>query len=135
MDNAHILIVDDLPTNRMLLKAALEPAGYSFCEAEDGEQALLEIERDSFDLIITDYLMPNLDGFGLLKKVRERFPEEQLPVIVVSGEEEGVMSEEFINAGASDYVIKPYDFVVLAARTKNIVSLKKTRDRLRTLDL
>ena len=55
-------------------------------------------------------------------------------MIVVSGEEEGVMSEEFINAGASDYVIKPYDFVVLAARTKNIVALKKARDRLRALD-
>ena len=68
----NVLIVDDNPTNRKLLNAILQSEGYATVEAEDGLEALFALERAPFDIVVSDILMPNLDGYGLCTEVRQR---------------------------------------------------------------
>lgn len=133
-DKARILLVDDLPTNRLMLKAALAADGYDLVEAGDGEQALAVIAGGGVDVVITDHLMPGLTGMDLLRDLRRRFDGDRLPVMVVSGEDDAAAADDFIAAGANDFVSKPYDFAVLAARVRTLAGYKKALDRVRALE-
>ena len=129
----RILLVDDLPTNRIMMKAALGAGGYDFVEAGTGIEALAALKTETFDLVVLDYLMPGLSGMDVLRAIREETNEQVLPVMIVSGEEDEGAASEFIAAGANDYVTKPYDFSVLAARVKTLVGHKRALDEIRGL--
>ena len=99
----NILLVDDEPSIRFLLRAVLEQAGYAVEVAEDGFIALRKMQQSAPDLVITDMRMPNMNGFELLSVIRTRFPE--LPTIAISGEflavhiEEGSLADAFFQKG------------------------------------
>ena len=99
----NILLVDDEPSIRFLLRAVLEQAGYAVEVAEDGFIALRKMQQSTPDLVITDMRMPNMNGFELLSVIRTRFPE--LPTIAISGEflavhiEEGSLADAFFQKG------------------------------------
>lgn len=80
---AHVLIVDDDELSRKIIKNMLEEMGATHTEANDGEEALLKLESESFDLVILDILMPNEDGIGVLLKARNRGVET--PIVVMTG--------------------------------------------------
>jgi DNA-binding response OmpR family regulator len=115
-DQKVILIVDDLEENRTLLERALKSSGYGTISAESGAQALSMISRQAPDLVLLDWMMPQLSGLDTLRAIRERYPSSRLPVIMCTaiGEEMSVVAA--INAGATDYMTKPISLPILRAR-------------------
>ena len=101
-----ILVVDDDPSGRRLLREILEQDGYSVLEAEDGEFALELIEKKPVDLLITDRSMPRLDGLELLAKLREL--EKTIPSLMISAYGEEALWGQAIGLGAVDYLLKPF---------------------------
>lgn len=103
----RILVVDDEPNIRKVLRAHLRRAGYSVEEAEDGVAALRWLHEDAFDLVISDLKMPGLDGMSLLARCRDDFP--GLPVILITAHGTVDSAVEAIKLGARDYITKPFD--------------------------
>lgn len=125
MDNSpvkpNILVVDDEAQITRVLKTTLSSHGYGVRAAGDGEEALLELEHWSPDLIITDLRMPNLDGLDLCRRVRER---SRIPIIVLSVKGEEAIKVQALDAGADDYVTKPFSVNELLARVR--ATLRRT---------
>ena len=103
----QILIADDRPSSRELLRLVLERAGYDVIEAEDGERALTQAREGSPDLILLDLQMPGLDGYGVLAALRaeERFA--QVPVLALTASAMRGDREKILEAGFTDYLAKP----------------------------
>ena len=115
MDHPHILVVDDEPQITRVLRTTLVAKGYEIRVANDGEMAL-EIMKDWVpNLIITDLMMPNLDGVQLCKRVRAM---SQVPIIVLSVRGQERNKIEALDAGADDYVTKPFSMGELQARVR-----------------
>jgi len=108
----HVLVVDDDPTSRDLLRHVLERAGHEVLEAGDGDEASCLIEQ--VHLLVLDLVMPNRDGWSLLQAVRSARP--GLPVVIVSGLEETADDVRGLELGADDYLVKPVHPSLLAAR-------------------
>ncbi len=102
---AHILVVDDSAVDCLLFRTYAERvSGYHVIEAKDGEDALRKIDNWSIELIITDLLMPNMDGLELLGTVRERYPD--IPVIIATGRGNEEMAAKALEMGAVGFVPK-----------------------------
>lgn len=112
---ANILVVDDEPQITRVLKTTLSSQGYSTRTAGDGKEALKTMKEWAPDLIITDLRMPNMDGLSLCRQVRE---ESQVPIIVLSVKGEERTKVEALDAGADDYVTKPFNINELLARVR-----------------
>lgn len=108
----NILVVDDEPQITRVLKTTLSAHGYSIRAAGDGVQALEEMKNWSPDLIITDLRMPNMEGLELCRKVRAQ---SRIPIIVLSVKGEETIKVEALDAGADDYVTKPFSINELLA--------------------
>lgn len=102
---AHILVVDDSKFNRGRLIAALQTDGHTIIEAENGWAALEQLAQPNIDLIISDLLMPGLDGFGLLKELQER--RIDIPIIVISADIQTTSRERCQELGARKFLGKP----------------------------
>jgi len=111
----NILVVDDEPQITRVLKTTLSAKGYGIRTASDGEQALHEMKNWTPDLIITDLRMPNMDGLALCRTVRK---ESRVPIIVLSVKGEEAVKVEALDAGADDYVTKPFNVNELLARVR-----------------
>lgn len=111
-----ILVVDDGEDNRVLLERALRSTGYATVSAASGREALSLISRQVPDMILLDWMMPELSGLETLRAIRELYPKSQLPVIMCTaiGEEMSVVAA--IGAGANDYMVKPISIPILRAR-------------------
>ena len=103
----RILLVDDSKTMRNIQQKVLAETGADFCEAADGVEALEVLEREgSFDLILVDWNMPNMDGHTLVTKIRET--DKNTPLVMCTTEAEKGRVVEAIKAGVNNYVIKPF---------------------------
>jgi DNA-binding response OmpR family regulator len=111
-----ILIVDDVEDNRDLLERALSTSGYRTLSAESGREALSILSMGLPDMVLLDWMMPQLSGLDTLRAIRELYPISRLPVIMCTaiGEEMSVVAA--IHAGANDYVTKPISIPILRAR-------------------
>ncbi len=111
MDNSDsklsILIVDDEASTAQSLKIILEEYGHQVLIAENGEEALEQIPKSSFNLVITDLVMPGMDGFALVKRIKEKFP--SLMVFIFSGHDSFSMARKALKLGADDFLLKPLD--------------------------
>ena len=123
--SGSILIVDDEEMNRDMLSQRLEMDGYDVTTAADGRQALDLVERQSFDLVLLDVMMPGLSGLEVLGILRTRYSPAELPVILVTAKDRSDDIVGAFNLGASDYVIKPIKYAVALARIVTHVSLKR----------
>ncbi len=104
----RILIVDDIPANRLLLRAILEPEGFTVVETADGVEALAALRREPFDAVITDVLMPNMDGFRLCMEIRKDPALGRLPLVVYTSTYNSAADRALAEkAGADDYLVKP----------------------------
>lgn len=126
-DNAHILVVDDDRLIRLQLSQALKQQGFVTTEAQDGLQALSALDSDSFDLVILDIQMPNLDGFGVLERMKQRGMLEDTPVVVVSALDEMDAIVKCIRIGAEDYLMKPLERTLLDARVHACIEKRQLR--------
>ena len=127
---SHILVVDDNATNRKLLRAQLEAEGYAISEANDGVEALTVLERERVDAIISDILMPNLDGFGLCHAVRKDARFSALPFLLFTATytspEDMYLAQ---TVGADSYLTKPAAVSTILealARAKQMAVARKT---------
>lgn len=112
---ATILVVDDEPPIRRLLKTSLGAQGYDVIEAGTGTAALAAVERDKPDLMILDLGLPDLDGAEVIRRLR---PQSPLPIIVLSSRDDERGKVEALDLGANDYVVKPFGMEELVARIR-----------------
>lgn len=109
--NGLVLIVDDEPDVRKVVKMTLQKAGYDVIEAEDGEKAIEEIKRGEnpllLDVIITDIRMPKVNGVEAIQFFKNQFP--RVPLIVLTGYPDLDMATDFMKKGIVDYLVKPVD--------------------------
>lgn len=117
---AKILIVDDEPRIRDLIREHLQFAGYTCAEAGDGTQALSELSNGGIDLVILDIMMPFMDGMTCLREMRARHI--QTPVIMLTARGEEYDKLAGLECGADDYVVKPFSPRELVARVKAVLS-------------
>ena len=129
-----LLVVDDNEMNREILRRGLQRRGYSVAVTEDGTQALEQIEKNSFDLILLDVLMPGMSGLEVLSVIRKTHPATRLPVIMATAQSETEDIVKALQLGANDYVTKPFDLPVVAARVETHLSLKRAMDQIIELE-
>jgi CheY-like chemotaxis protein len=105
----HILLVEDDPTNRIIVAAALEQLGAKVEMVESGEAALQSRRQQRYDLVLLDRRMPGLDGLETLRRWRalEQHGGERTPIVALTGDADPTSREEFVHAGADDVIIKP----------------------------
>ncbi|WP_093665671.1 response regulator [Sphingomonas gellani] len=115
-----IMTVDDSPSMRMLLRAALTDMGYSVVEAEDGVHALEKLSGLQPDLLITDINMPRMDGFGLIEQVRGQ-GRRALPILVLTTESSDEKKQRARAAGATGWIVKPFHPEKLAAAIRRVL--------------
>lgn len=123
-----ILVVDDNETNRDLLSRQIEAQGYQAVTAVDGRQAIKMIQTGEFDLILLDIIMPELDGYEVLKWIRNS-DWRHLPTIMISALDEMDSVIRCIEMGAEDYLAKPFNPVFLKARIGACLEQKRLRDQ------
>jgi len=129
MKSMRVMVVDDSRTLRKLLIRELNQAGITnIQEAADGVEAIKLIQSESFDLMLLDMEMPELDGLEVLKIIKSDPATSYLPVIVISGGDQFEKTVQCIQIGAEDYLPKPFDPVLLRARVYSSLEKKKLRD-------
>ncbi len=127
--HGRILVVDDYVLNRLQLKRSLEQQGHTVSLAENGRQALDELDAGGFDLVLLDILMPEMDGYEVLACLKADPARRELPVIVISAVDEMDSVIRCIAMGAEDYLPKPFDPLLLRARIGACLEKKRLRDQ------
>jgi class 3 adenylate cyclase len=129
----RLLVVDDNELNRDMLSRRLGGRGFVVEAAEDGTRALDRIGEQAFDLVLLDVMMPGLSGIDVLRRLRERFSESDLPVVMATARDASEDVVEALRLGANDYVTKPLDFAVVLARIETQLALKRQTQEIRRL--
>jgi serine phosphatase RsbU (regulator of sigma subunit) len=123
----RILVVDDSGINREILAAQVQAEGYQAVTAKDGKQAIQMIQTGSFDLILLDIIMPEIDGYEVLQWIRHS-PWKHIPTIMISALEQMDSVVKCIEMGAEDYLTKPFNSILLKARLGACLEQKRLRD-------
>ncbi|OFW58982.1 MAG: hypothetical protein A2W01_10045 [Candidatus Solincola sediminis] len=119
---SHILVVDDDPMVTRLVRINLELEGFKVQEAWDGKTALKMLEEDGPDLLVLDIMMPQMDGWQVLEKVREQDDYKELPIVILTAK---VQDEDILKGwrmGADGYIVKPFNPVGLAETLRGVLS-------------
>jgi putative two-component system response regulator len=125
----RVLVVDDEQRVRLLHRTLMEQIGCECVEAHDGQSALEAAARANFDLVLLDLNLPDVDGYEVCRRLRERPGAPYLKVIVVSGMGDQNALAESLPRGADDYVPKPYEMKQLVAKVRHALQLKAAQDR------
>tara|TARA_B100000745_G_scaffold7987_1_gene6537 strand:- start:1376 stop:3484 length:2109 start_codon:yes stop_codon:yes gene_type:complete len=125
-----ILVVDDVPDNVEVLVALLRKKEFEVDIAENAQQAMFMVRPGDYDLVLLDYMLPDMNGLEVLKQIRRSFPSIELPVIMVTARHDESLIAECFEAGTNDYVTKPINFKVAMARIATHLKLKHTAQRL-----
>lgn len=126
-----VLIIDDNPMNTEILKETLEQIGQSSVVAYSGKQALDLVEKEKFDLILLDVMMPEMSGFDVIKKLKARPSTADIPVIFVSALDQTDDIVKGFNLGSYEYITKPFKIEELKARILSILKIKDLQDQLK----
>ncbi len=124
-----ILVVDDEALIRESMQANLNHAGYETHTASNGRDALLELDCDNYDLLITDLIMDNISGLELIKTVKETTP--TLPVIIMTGYGELKSAIEALQLGTADYILKPYNNDQLMLTISNCLEQQELQKKIK----
>jgi diguanylate cyclase (GGDEF)-like protein len=126
----RLLIVDDISDNRTVLTRWFQRRGFDVVEAESGLAAIELLTGEPFDLVLLDVMMPGIDGFETLKRIRQERSASALPVIMVTSKSESENIVDALELGANDYVTKPVDFAVALARVNAQIGRKRAEQQL-----
>ncbi len=127
--NARVLVVDDDPANRDLLERRLHRYGATVTTAEDGLRALGVLRKNPVDLVLLDMLLPGLDGYQVLTKLKADEKLREIPVIMISGLDQENGIARCLEAGAEDYLTKPFNSVFLKARIGACLEKQRWREQ------
>ena len=130
---SRILVVDDNASNRDLLSRRLQRQGHTVLQAEDGTIALALVEKEALDLVLLDLMMPGISGYDVLISLKNNPRFREIPVIMISALSELDSIVRCIEAGADDYLAKPFDPTLLRARVGSSLEKKHLRDREREM--
>ncbi len=117
------IVVDDSSVMRQIIKNNLKQLGFeqsNLVDAEDGEQALKKINKDTIDLVIADWNMPRMTGIDLLKAIRSDGALKELPFLMVTSEADKEKIMEAVQAGVNQYIVKPFNATQLEEKIKEI---------------
>ncbi len=117
-DQPTVLVVEDELAQREVLAYNLDAEGFRVSRAANGEEALLLVEEDRPDIIVLDWMMPNLSGIEVCRRLKSRSDTRSIPIIMLSARSEEVDKVRGLETGADDYVVKPYSIVELMARVR-----------------
>ena len=120
-----VLVVEDEGAQREVLKYNLEAEGFQVVMAENGDEAMLLVAEEQPDLIVLDWMLPNVSGIEVCRRVKADPQTRQIPIIMLSARSEEVDRVRGLETGADDYVVKPYSVVELMARLRT--QLRRTR--------
>ncbi|MBI5715478.1 MAG: response regulator, partial [Chloroflexi bacterium] len=127
-EHVSYLVVDDNETNRLLLMHVLKGEGCVIEFAEDGREALDKLQQKNFDVVLLDLMMPEVDGYEVLRQMKADKSLRHIPAIVVSALENMDSIVTCIQMGAEDYLTKPFSPVLLKARVDACLEKKRLRD-------
>src|SRR5205085_513637 len=130
----RLLVVDDTEASREVAARWLKRTGFVVETAADGRAAIDLIGSKAFDLVLLDIMMPGINGLDVLRVIRERHPQADLPVIMATARDGSRDIVEAFGLGANDYVTKPLDFPVLVARVRTQLALKGAVDQVRRVE-
>lgn len=120
-DDLKILSVDDFPTMRRIVKNILGQLGlHDVHEAEDGAMALSKLRSEKFDLVITDWNMPRMNGLELLKEIKADASLKGIPVVMVTAEADKDNVVSALKEGASNYIVKPFNAETLGGKLQAV---------------
>jgi putative two-component system response regulator len=128
------MVVDDMPVSRSLLKELLEREGHTVLTAEDASDALRQLQNTDADVVLTDIVMPGVDGFALCRAIKSDPNTRLTPVVLVTSLNSRDDRVKGIDAGADDFVSKPLHVEELRARVRSLIRLKRTTDDLDSAD-
>ena len=131
MPAARILVVDDEEWNRDLCSRRLERSGFLVRSASSGLAAFQALERNQYDLLLLDHMMPEMSGFEVLKRLRQGDGSEDLAIIMLTAETSGTKIAEALEAGADDYITKPVDYPAALARIRAQLARRQEARELR----
>ena len=132
--SARLLVVDDDANNRIALARRLTQQGYEVETASDGPHALARIPNGRYHLVLLDQKMPGMDGIEVLRRLRQTYSQSELPVIMVTGVDQSQTVVEALRLGANDYVVKPVDALVVAARIQSQLARSEADRAVRIMD-
>ena len=125
MQTPTVLIVEDEAAQREVLAYNLEAEGYRVAQADNGEEALLMVAEDAPDLIVLDWMLPNVSGIEVCRRLKSRPETRAVPIIMLSARSEEVDLVRGLETGADDYMVKPYSVMELMARVRT--QLRRSR--------
>lgn len=132
----QLLIVDDCQTNRALYKGCLAREGYRIREAADGHVAIAEVRKEAPDVILMDVMMPGMGGIECTRRLKGEIETRHIPIIIVSACSDGADVVAGLEAGADEYLTKPFRTAELALRVRSMVKLRREQgDLLRSYQL
>src|ERR1043165_2057670 len=132
--SARILVIDDQRANAEMLAEALRGRGYDVVSLNEGQAALEEIARTRPDLVISDILMPGMDGYELCRRLRAQAATALLPVVLVTSLDAHGERGRGREAGADDFLSKPVNWEELFARVRSLLRVKNLQDELKELN-
>ncbi len=127
---SKILVVDDIPVNIQLMQTYLSSVGYDTVVARNGEEALVQVKDHQPDLLLLDVMMPKMDGFETCRLLKGNQETRYIPVIMVTALNEIEDKIKGIEAGADDFITKPFNKLELLARVKSLLRMKNLHDQL-----
>jgi DNA-binding response OmpR family regulator len=116
----RVLVTDDDPLTRMLVKLLLEREGFEVLEATNGRQAVEIATREKPDLLVIDLHMPEMDGYQAIAQLRRDLSMAMMPILVVTAEDGPGIEQRVLELGADDYIIKPFDPALLLSRVNAV---------------
>ena len=125
----RLLIADDNDANLDLLSRMLEPLGHTIQRACDGQEALARLDETAYDLLLLDVMMPKMDGYEVLRRVKSTEATRHLPVLMITSLDDLDSAVRCIGMGAADYLTKPFEPVLLQARIHSCLEAKRLRDQ------
>jgi serine phosphatase RsbU (regulator of sigma subunit) len=128
-ESARILVVDDVEVNRDLLSRRLKQQGHQVEMAENGKKAMEKLRAEPFDLVLLDIMMPEMDGYQVLSEIQADPVLKHVPAIMISAVTEMESVVKCIEMGATDYLPKPFNPVLLKARVGATLEKKRLRDK------
>lgn len=117
-DQPTVLVVEDEAAQREVLSYNLEAEGFRVSRAENGEEALVLVQEESPDIIVLDWMLPNVSGIEVCRQLKTRPETRGVPIIMLSARSEELDRVRGLETGADDYVIKPYSVIELMARVR-----------------
>ncbi len=114
----HILVVEDDPASRLLMRASLQKSGFRVSEAQDGLAAITDFEELEPDAVLLDVMMPKLDGYDTCRAIRKLKGGEHTPILMVTGLDDLEAIHKAFDSGATDFITKPINWAILNYRVK-----------------